>query len=366
MKELKVRLKDKGYSICIGAGAVALAGARFKALGLSGKILIVTNSTIARYCLKPLLQTLRRAGHAPAVHDALPDSESAKSAPALFGIYSRMVKEGLDRSGTLVALGGGVVGDVTGFAASTYMRGIPWVGVPTTLLAQVDSSIGGKTGINLAQGKNLVGTFHHPRIVISDTDFLQTLPAGELSHALAEVIKYAVIRDARFFRFLEKSIHRAKQRDAGFFERIVYHCARIKRDVVEQDEKEEKEIRAILNYGHTFGHALEAACETWERSIPHGEAVALGMVAAGEMACRKGWFSKQSQLRQMFLIREAGLALRLENRMPVSKILHYMWHDKKKKGGKLRFVLPQAIGRVCVTDSVSKIEIRRALGAILR
>jgi 3-dehydroquinate synthase len=366
MKELKVRLKDKGYSILIGRGAAALAGAEAKALKMTGKILIVTNPTIARYCLRPVLQSLRRAGYAPAVHDALPDSESAKSSPVLLGIYSRMVREGLDRSGLLIALGGGIVGDVTGFAASTYMRGIPWIGIPTTLLAQVDSSIGGKTAINLAQGKNLAGTFHQPRLVLSDVDFLQTLPGGELSHALAEVIKYAVIRDARFFGFLEKNISRAQKRDAVFFERVVYHCARIKKSVVEEDEKEEKDIRAILNYGHTFGHALEAACETWDRSIPHGEAVALGMIAAAEMACQKGWFSRQAQLRQMCLIREAGLALRLETELSLAKVLRYMSRDKKKKKGRLRFVLPVAIGQVAVTDAVSESEIRHALRGLLR
>ncbi len=346
MKKIKVRLKKNGYSILVGRGILPLLADRLKRLGLDGKAMILTNEVVGAFYLKKVLGVLKKGGYETGYDDTLPLNESAKSEKTLSRIYSRLVKSGLDRSSFLIALGGGIVGDVTGFAAATYMRGIPWVVLPTTLLAQVDSAIGGKTGINLPAGKNLVGAFHQPRLVLADIDFIETLPSGEVCHALAEVIKYAVIWDARFFSFLEKNMALARAKDPRVLERIVYECARIKKTVVQQDEKEEKNIRAILNYGHTFAHGFEAACEAWTASMPHGEAVALGMLAAGELACRMGLFSRKEQKRQALLIRAAGLPLQLKRNFSVPQILKYMMHDKKAQAGTLRFILPIRIGQV--------------------
>lgn len=362
MREIKVRLKKNGYSILVGQGILPSLGARLKRLGLTGKALILTNEVVGAFYLKRTAAVLKKSGYAVDWDDTLPLNESAKSEKTLFRIYSRMMKAGLDRSSFLVALGGGIVGDVTGFAAATYMRGIPWVGLPTTLLAQVDSSIGGKTGINLPDGKNLVGAFHQPRLVAADTDFIETLPSGELCHALAEVIKYAVIWDAGFFSYLEKNIPLARAKNPRILEKIVYQCARIKKTVVERDEREEKNIRAILNYGHTFAHGFEAASESWTSSMPHGEAVALGMLAAAELACRMGLFSRESQRRQFLLIREAGLPVRLKKNLSAGQILKAMMHDKKAQAGKLRFILPLKIGKVEVHKDIPLSLVRRVIG----
>jgi len=365
MKEIKVRLKNNGYPILAGRGILSLLPKRLNSLGLRGKAMILTNEVVGAFYLKKIVKLLNKAGFEVCHDDTLPINESAKSDKTLFRIYSGMVKAGLDRSSFLIALGGGIVGDVTGFAASTYMRGILWVGLPTTLLAQVDSSIGGKTGINLPEGKNLVGAFHQPRLVLADTDFIETLPSNELCHALAEVIKYAVIWDARFFSFLEKNMARARAKDLGVLEKIVYECARIKRTVVEQDEKEEKDLRALLNYGHTFAHGFEAACEKWTDSMPHGEAVALGMLAAGELACRMGMFSRSEQQRQSLLIRRAGLPLRLAKRFSAAQIMNYMKHDKKAMAGKLKFILPAKIGQVKICKGIPPSLVRNVIEWLL-
>ncbi len=361
MRELRVNLKHHPYSLLVGRGTLKVLGTRLKRLGLAGKVMILTDRKVARYYLRRVRSVLERAGFQTYTYDSLPLNESAKSEKSLFEIYARLVHTGFDRTSFLVALGGGMVGDVAGFAASTYMRGIPWVVVPTTLLAQVDSSIGGKTAINLPEGKNLVGTFYQPKLVLADMDFLRTLPELELCHALAEVIKYAVIWDADFFSFLEKHIAEARKKNLKILERIVYECARIKKMVVERDECEVKNLRMILNYGHTFAHAFEAASETWTSSIPHGEAVAVGMVAAAELAYRQGLFSRKSQIRQLHLIRAAGLPVRLRKNLVVSRVLKCMQHDKKMHRGKLRFILPIRMGKVTVSSDVPLSFVRHAI-----
>lgn len=364
MRELKVRLRDRSYSIVIGRGAVRLLAKELQALGLSGRLMVVTNRAVGELFLGTIRKVFKGPKFELHVHNRLPQNESAKSCKAFAAISSSMLRAGFDRSGTLVALGGGVVGDVAGFAASTYMRGIPWVVVPTTLLAQVDSSIGGKTGINLPEGKNLVGSFYQPRLVVSDIDFLKTLPAHELKHALAEVIKYAVIWDVNFFGYLEQNIAKACRGDLGVLERIVCECAAIKKTIVERDEREEKGLRLMLNYGHTFAHAFEAASSDWTRSLPHGKAVAVGMVAAGNLACRLGWFSGAAQTRQVRLIQKAGLPVTLGMNLSPRRILESMHHDKKMRQGSLRFVLPLKIGKVSVREDIPLGMVREIIEAL--
>jgi len=274
-----------------------------------------------------------------------------------------MAGEGLERTSTVLALGGGVVGDVAGFAASTYMRGIHLVQVPTTLLAQVDSAIGGKTGIDLPSSKNMVGTFYQPRLVISDITALERLDrfrAREVRNGFAEVIKYGVIQDPVLFRMLEEKEDRVSS--AQFLETIVWRAARVKAAIVEEDERETRGKRVILNYGHTFAHAFEAASNY---RLPHGEAVALGMVCAARLAARRGIFPRGEEARQRRLIQRAGLPVRLGRfRLSTGRILRHMAQDKKVREGRPRFVLPLRVGRVRVFEDVSISEIKRVLSEI--
>ena len=289
-------------------------------------------------------------------------NERDKSAPELTKLWIAMAKAGLDRTSAVVALGGGVVGDAAGFAAATYMRGISLIQVPTTLLAQVDSSIGGKTAIDLPEGKNLVGAFYQPRLVISDINTLKTLPFKEFRNSFAEVVKYGVIRDAGLFNLLEaktnwfflslkRGIFNAPQR--AFLEAVVSRSAAVKAKVIERDEFERKGERMILNYGHTFGHALEANSRY---RMPHGEAVAIGMTLAARLASKLKLFKKKDELRQAMLLRSAGLPIKA--RFQAHRILTFMKRDKKARAGRIRLILPKAIGRVETSDRISEREIR--------
>jgi len=364
MKKIKVALKERSYDICIGKNILRFLGKEIRRIGLSGKALVVTSSKIAGWYLHGISRSLKAGGFDVFSFTKLPSDESAKSERNLFSIYEHLLKNGFDRSSFLVALGGGVVGDVAGFAASTFMRGIPWVAVPTTLLAQVDSAIGGKTAIDLPDGKNLIGTFHQPRLVFSDVSTLGTLPDREIRHALAEIIKYGVIWDGKFFRFLEENILKAKKKDPETLLTMVRRCAEIKAKVVGGDERETKGFRAILNYGHTFGHAFEAASGKW--SIPHGEAVAIGMSAAGRLACRLGVFSRKEDERQRILIRKAGLPVHLPREVKLSRVLECIRHDKKKVKGVLKFVLPVKIGKVKVFSGIPAGTVRGVIQCLQR
>ena len=374
MKEIVVRLQGRSYSILIGRNLLASLGARLKPLGLGRRILIVSNRRVAGLFLAPVRNSLKRAGFEVAAPFLLPQgSERDKSEGVLFRLWSHMACEGLDRRSTVVALGGGVVGDTAGFAAATYMRGINLIQVPTTLLAQVDSSIGGKTGIDLAAAKNMVGAFYQPRLVVCDVSALERMGLvrtglHELRNSLAEVIKYGVIRDPQLFELLEGQARSfllsASQKKLGakefsFLEKVVSRAAAVKARVVERDERETKGLRMILNYGHTFGHAFEAASGY---RLAHGEAVSLGMIAAGRLARRRGIFAEEDESRQRRLIQRIGLPVNLRRfRLNAERVLRHMAHDKKAREGQLRFVLPERIGRVRVFDNVSTSEIKRVL-----
>lgn len=315
------------------------------------KVFLLSQKKVAEKYAGPVRSALKRSGY-PSVLHLLPDGEKAKSQAELFKIYRRLLKEKMERKDLILALGGGAIGDVGGFAASTYLRGIAFANIATTLLAQVDSALGGKTAINLPEGKNLVGTFYPPRFVLSDIEVLKTLPLREYRSSMAEVIKYGMIRDAGLFALLEKQADKVLHRESGILQRIVRRCAGIKGGVVSRDEEETKGERMILNYGHTFGHGLEKALNY--RRLMHGEAVAAGMVCAARLAVRLKMFSPSEEKRQNVLIQKYGLPVSLAPfALSASRILKAMMHDKKKSGGVLRFILPVRIGRVQAVRGIS-------------
>ena len=372
MKKIDVRLAERSYSILIGRNLLPQLGNLLKPLRLGSKILIVSNPKVAKFFLKPVRESLKKAGFEVAAPYLLSHgNERDKSSDSLNRLWQHMGKVGLERSSTVLALGGGVVGDLTGFAASTYMRGIAVVQVPTTLLAQVDAAIGGKTAIDLRSAKNMVGTFYQPRLVIADVNTLDPLIRfrnQELRNGFAEVIKYGMIADAELFQLLEERLvgflnsisKKSSLRDSelSFLETIVWRSARIKAKIVSEDEYEKKGKRLILNYGHTFAHAFEAASGY---RMPHGEAVALGMVCAARLATTRGLLPKETERRQNQLIQHAGLPVKTPKRFKVDQLMRSMMLDKKKKDGKLRFILPEAVGRVRVVDNVSPSEIKSVL-----
>jgi len=369
MRRIRLNLKDRSYSIVIGRNLLPQIARWLKPLKLGKKILMVTNRRVANLFLAPVRASLIRAGfEVVRPHFLKYGDERDKSKDSLFRLWQHMAEAGLERSSTVLALGGGVVGDLAGFAASTYMRGIPLIQVPTTLLAQVDAAIGGKTAIDLPLAKNIVGTFYQPRLVVSDVAVLARTGLKELRNSFAEIIKYGIIRDLGLFRMLEEKVRwffsKASQNTLGnqelsFLEEVVFRSARVKAGIVEEDERETKGKRTALNYGHTFAHAFEAASNY---QLPHGEAVALGMVCAARLARKKGLFSFRDQIRQNRLIEAAGLPSQIDRRpLNFRRVFQAMLLDKKKIGGRLRLVLPEAIGRVKVVEDVSSKEIEEVL-----
>ncbi len=327
--------------------------------GLKGKVLIVTQKKIPAVHLFKVKNSLSKSGFDARVF-FLPDGEIAKSQQNLFKVYGTLLKNGFERKDTLLALGGGVTGDLTGFAAATYLRGIPFVNVPTTLLAQVDSAIGGKTGINLKEGKNLAGAFYPPKLVISDAQTLKTLPERELKAALGEVVKYGVISDAKLFKRLETFTIKDLRNNNNLLAEIVDACSRIKAGVVGRDEFETLGERMILNFGHTFGHGFEKALNY--KKILHGEAVAVGMICAGRLAVELRMFSLADFARMENLMKKLGLPVSAEGMgVKTAAVLAAMAHDKKKKSGKVRFVLPVKIGKVVVRDGIPEASIKNVI-----
>ncbi len=346
MQTLTVDLGDRSYPIHIGAGLLDQAGLILPHLAQK-RAVVVTNTTIAPLYLERLTSTLAAAGVA-ATSVVLPDGEAYKNWETLNLIFDALLTQRAERKTTLIALGGGVIGDMTGFAAACYQRGMPFIQIPTTLLSQVDSSVGGKTGINHPLGKNMIGAFYQPKLVLADTDTLKTLPARELSAGLAEVIKYGLIWDADFLAWLEANMPKLRALDPAAITHAIYRSCEIKAQVVGQDEREGG-IRAILNLGHTFGHAIETGMGygNWL----HGEAVAAGMVLAAQTSQRLGWLSEGDVARTRALIRAAGLP-DVAPDLGVETWLDYMGHDKKVEGGKLRFVLLKKLGEAVITADV--------------
>ena len=337
-----------GYPVYVGVGLLDEAGELVRQVGLSGRCLVVTNPTVGALYGAKLSSGLAAAGLA--VHQVeIPDGEAYKTLASAERIYRTAVGARLERRDFFAALGGGVVGDVAGFAAATYLRGVAFVQVPTTLLAQVDASVGGKVGVNLPEGKNLVGAFHQPRLVLADVDTLRTLPDRELVAGMAEVIKYGAIADPHLFDFLEDRLEALLTRRLSLLERIVARSCEIKARVVAADERETQGIREVLNFGHTIGHAIEAVTG-YERYL-HGEAVAIGMVSAALLSQRLGKLSAAEVARLVELVRRAGLPTAPPPLDP-QELLAVMQRDKKVRGGRLRFVLLDGLGRAFVTDEV--------------
>lgn len=355
MKTLTVALGDRSYPIHVGQGLIE----RAELLVLrQPKAAIVSNVTVAPLYLQRLADPLRRAG-VEVVEMVLPDGERFKDWQTLNSIFDGLLEQRCERSTTLIALGGGVVGDITGFAAACFQRGIPFIQVPTTLLAQVDSSVGGKTAINHPLGKNMIGAFHQPQLVLTDTDTLNTLPDRELRAGLAEVIKYGLIRDLPFLEWLETNLESLLSREPATLAEAICRSCRNKAEVVVADEREAGE-RALLNLGHTFGHAIETGVGYGEWL--HGEAIAVGSMMAAELSLLMGWIDRHDLLRVERLFQRAGLPVR-GPALNVERYLELMQYDKKVLDGKLRLVLLQKLGQAVLSDAAPPAEIIQAIGA---
>lgn len=356
---IPVELGARSYSIVVERGALATLGARLRALGVGRRVAVVSAAPIARLWGKTAAESLEEAGFAVTAVD-VPDGEAAKTLAVAERCWNALLEAGLDRTSTVVALGGGTVGDVAGFVAGTYMRGVSFVQAPTTVLAQVDAAIGGKTAIDHPQAKNLIGVFHQPRLVLVDTATLTTLPEREFRSGLAEVIKHGIVLDARYFADLETSVGRLLRRDSPTLERIIGGSCRLKASVVERDERE-TEFRAALNYGHTIGHALEAA--TGYARLSHGEAVAIGIVAEARLAGRLGLAPPTVVERQEALLAALGLPARAEG-VDVEAVLAAVGRDKKARDGRVPFVLVPAIGSFRLVHDVPESEVRSVLAGV--
>ncbi|MFB0527773.1 MAG: 3-dehydroquinate synthase [bacterium] len=360
MKTVKVGLGEKSYDILIGHPLDEI-GRILKKYTKGIKSLIVTNPTIAEYYLETVEKSLQEAGFQVFVTQ-VPDGEEHKSQAEASRLYTKCVEYRLERESIIVGLGGGVIGDLAGYVAATFMRGLPIVQVPTTLLAQVDSSVGGKVAVNLPEGKNLVGSFYQPFLVYIDLAVLKTLPVEEMEAGMAEVIKYGIILDKNFFEYLEEKIGRLKEVDLEVLEKVVARCCGLKTGVVEKDERE-KGLRSILNFGHTLGHALEALTDY--KKYKHGEAVAIGMVGACKIAERMGMLKKEARDRIEHLIGKAGLPGRIGMKLSVDDIIKVLSLDKKVRAGKVRFVLPETIGRVVVRNDVPEDIVRNVFTGLM-
>jgi|TARA_B110000879_G_scaffold40816_1_gene57304 3-dehydroquinate synthase len=352
---LSVALAERTYPIHIGAGlldqtALLLAHLKHK------RVAIVSNTTVAPLYLERVAKPLREAG-VDVVEIILPDGEQYKNSEILNTIYDALIQARCERMTTLIALGGGVIGDLTGYAAATYLRGVPFIQIPTTLLSQVDSSVGGKTGINHPQGKNMIGAFYQPQLVLIDTETLKTLPQRELSAGIAEVIKYGLIRDADFFDWLEINMEKLMALDETTVSEAVYRSCQNKAEVVAADEREAGE-RALLNLGHTFGHAIENAMGygVWL----HGEAVAAGTLMAADLSLRMGWL-KLEDVQRIKAIFHAAELKQQPPALGVDQYLDLMGLDKKVQDGKIRLVLQQAIGESVMTSDYNVDALRETL-----
>ena len=354
MQTLQVDLGDRSYPIYIGRGLFAQP--TLITPHVRGRqVLIVTNETVGPLYLPRVLPCFEQHQCDVVV---LPDGEQYKTLEVLNQVFDALLKKRYDRSCTLVALGGGVVGDMTGFAAAIYQRGVDFIQIPTTLLAQVDSSVGGKTGVNHPLGKNMIGAFHQPRCVVIDTDTLSTLEDRELHAGLAEVIKYGLIRDPQFFAWLETNMDALRARDPQCLAYAIERSCRNKAEVVAADERESGE-RALLNLGHTFGHAIETGMGygVWL----HGEAVAAGTIMAAVLSARMGWLTQADVQRIEAITTRAGLPIRAPAALESERMLELMAVDKKALAGRIRLVLLQAIGRAVMTDAYDPAALRAVL-----
>jgi len=355
MKKVRVRLGSNSYNIHIGPGLLMQTGLKIKEIGFNDKLVIITDPTVKSLYGNTLKQNLTSNGFKVLILE-VPEGEEQKSLETAGRLYHELTDFYAERTTPILALGGGVIGDLTGFVAATYLRGVPLIQIPTTLLAQLDSSIGGKVAINHGLLKNKIGAFYQPRLVISDISTLKTLPPGEISDGLAEAIKYGVIWDEELFAYLEEYLNQIKSLNDRALETIVFRSAKTKAEVVNKDERDFS-LRNILNYGHTVGHAIESVSDF---KVKHGEAVAIGMLIAARISNKLGILDKNEVIRLKSIIDRAGLPTEIPN-LQLEGLLKAMKHDKKILQGKIRFVLPKAIGNVFITDEVSSSLIEKAL-----
>jgi 3-dehydroquinate synthase len=358
MQTLTVSLADRSYPIHIGNGLLGQADLILPHLKRK-QVAIVSNTTVAPLYMHALAQPLRDAG-VSVIEIILPDGEAYKNNDTLQIIYDHLLQNRCERNTTLIALGGGVIGDLTGYAAATYLRGVPFIQVPTTLLSQVDSSVGGKTGINHPLGKNMIGAFYQPKLVLADIDTLKTLPQRELSAGVAEVIKYGLIRDADFFDWLETNMSALMALDPAVASYAIYRSCQNKAEVVAADEHEQGE-RALLNLGHTFGHAIENAMGygVWL----HGEAVATGTVMAADLSQRMGWLNATEVQRIKAILQAAKLPLDAPD-FGAEEYLRLMQMDKKVSDGRIRLILQQGIGKAVITADYDADKLKQTLSQV--
>lgn len=357
MKNVRVELGQRSYEIFIGRGILSGLGKVLKGFGFSKKISLVSNPTVFALYGKVIMDSLRDSDF-DCVEVIIPDGEEYKDYLWSYYILTELLRYKLDRRSCLVALGGGVIGDITGFVASIYMRGISFVQVPTTLLSQVDSSVGGKTGVNHPLGKNMIGTFYQPRLVWVDTDTLKTLPEREFLSGLSEVIKYGVIWDWELFEFLGRERESILALEPSALSYIIRRSCEIKAEVVSRDEREAG-LRAILNFGHTVGHAIETT--TGYRRFLHGEAVSIGMRAEARLSSILGISDVDTEKRILSLLSSYGLPVDIPPEVKKEELLPAMEIDKKAVGGRLRFILPERIGKVRIEEVTDTAKIRTAI-----
>jgi 3-dehydroquinate synthase len=361
MRRVKVPLGDRSYSILIGNGLLARLGSACRRLSLGQRCALISDTHVAPLYAKIAEESLQASGFDP-VRITFPAGEVSKQLSTVQRVYEQLAANRFERKSFIIALGGGVVGDLAGFVAATYLRGLPCVQVPTTLLAAVDSSVGGKTGVNLKTGKNLVGAFYQPRQVLCDLDTLKTLPNREFISGLAEVIKYGVIYDPQLFADLEKSLGKILAQHPGTLASVIARCCEIKAEVVSQDETESG-LRAILNFGHTIGHALESTFAY--RKHLHGEAIAIGQVAAAFLSQQLLGLPEAQVNRLIELLRAAGLpaGIRLTPAQ-ATQLMAAMKLDKKVSHGEIKFVLASKIGQVRWGQSVSSTLVEQSLSFV--
>jgi len=360
MKRIKIHLDKRlseSHEICIGYDFQDRIGLLIAKEHPATRYVIITDSNVSQLYGKAFLQKLRELG-LPVELLEFPAGEGSKTMDTALALTARLLELGVDRHSLLLALGGGVVGDLTGFVASIYMRSVPCIQIPTTLMAQVDSSIGGKTAVNLPQGKNLLGTFYQPKRIFTDLKFLETLSDDEYLNGVAEIVKYGVIDEPGFFELLEKEVPAMRNRNREMLEKVIERSCQIKKGVVEIDEQESG-FRRILNYGHTLGHAMEAASNF---TLPHGKAVALGMIAASGISVQSGFLVQEERDRIENLIRNLGLPFKLPEGISRSTVLEHLQMDKKKEGSDLPFVLLKKIGIPFISKGVEKSMLEKVLG----
>lgn len=360
MEVCRVDLKEEevnSYDILIGVGLFDKIADELKTKPIANAYAVITDSSVGKLYGKKLLKSLRSKNlHAHLID--FPAGEKSKTRKTKENIEDEMLRLSLKRDTCIIALGGGVTGDVAGFVAATYMRGIPYIQVPTTLLAMVDSSIGGKVGVDTAQAKNVIGAFYQPKKIIIDLNFLKTLPKNELVNGLSEIIKHALIKDKDFFHFLEKNIDKILKYDLEILKQIIKRSCEIKTSIVMQDEKE-KGVRKILNYGHTIGHAIESALNY---KISHGQAIAIGMSYAAKLSAKLGFLHEGSVIRQNNLLEYIGLPHKLSHhKLKSRKILEHIEYDKKIVNGRINCVMLNSIGDAFVSDKVNTEDIKGIL-----